>query len=184
MDKLSLVGAILALVALLLGSVLKGAGIESLWSPAAFVIVVIGTFASIMLQTHMSTFLLAFKLVKWVFMPPAQDRAGVLAKIVEWSNTARKQGLLGLEAQVKEQDDAFIKKGLQMVVDGIEPESIRNVLETDMHHQQTRDTAAASRAHSSAVSSPWNWISASGARSATALTSFTVAFTNKATALT
>lgn len=143
MDKLSLVGGILALCALLLGSVLKGAGIEALWSPAAFVIVVVGTFAAIMIQTHMSTFMLAWKIAKWVFMPPTQDRAGVLVKIVEWSNTARKQGLLGLEAQVKDQSDEFIKKGLQMVVDGIEPDSIRNVLETDMHHQQTRNTAAA-----------------------------------------
>ncbi|SEK49502.1 chemotaxis protein MotA [Pseudoxanthomonas sp. GM95] len=143
MDKLSLIGGILALCALLLGSVLKGAGIEALWSPAAFVIVVVGTFAAIMIQTHMSTFMLAWKLAKWVFLPPSQDRAGTLAKIVEWSNTARKQGLLGLEAQVKEQDNPFIKKGLQMVVDGIEPDSIRNVLETEMHHQQTRNTAAA-----------------------------------------
>jgi len=83
------------------------------------------------------------KITKWVFKPPSQDRAAILASLVEWANTARKQGLLGLESQVAEQQDAFTRKGLQMVVDGIAPDSIRAVLETDMHHQSQGDLAAA-----------------------------------------
>ena len=51
MDRLSIIGATLALAALLVGSVLKGAGLAALWSPAAFVIVIVGTFAAILLQT-------------------------------------------------------------------------------------------------------------------------------------
>jgi chemotaxis protein MotA len=143
MDKLSVIGVILALVALLIGSVLKGAGLSSLWSPAAFVIVICGTIASILLQTSLVTFKRAMKITKWVFKPPSQDRAAILASLVEWANTARKQGLLGLESQVAEQQDAFTRKGLQMVVDGIAPDSIRAVLETDMHHQSQGDLAAA-----------------------------------------
>ena len=143
MDRLSLIGAILAIVALLVGSVLKGAGLASLWSPAAFVIVIGGTVASILLQTSMDNFKRSLKIVKWVFRPPSQDRAAVVTQIVEWSNTARKQGLLGLEPQVNGQQDAFLKKGLQMVVDGIAPEAIRSVLETDLHGQSQRDLAAA-----------------------------------------
>ncbi|MHC9086431.1 flagellar motor protein [Luteimonas sp. RIT-PG2_3] len=143
MDKLSVIGVILALVALLIGSVLKGAGLASLWSPAAFVIVICGTIASILIQTSLVTFKRAMKIARWVFQPPSQDRAAILARIVEWSNTARKQGLLGLEAQVATQDDEFTKKGLQMVVDGIAPDAIRAVLETDMHHQSQKDLAAA-----------------------------------------
>lgn len=143
MDRLSVSGAILALAALLVGSVLKGAGIAALWSPAAFVIVILGTFAAILLQTSMPTFKRAMKIVRWVFQPPVQDRGAVIAQIVEWSTTARKQGLLGLEAQVQEQPDPFLRKGLQMVVDGVEPESIRQVLEIELHGQSSRDLAAA-----------------------------------------
>ena len=143
MDRLSVIGAILALAALLIGSVLKGAGLAALWSPAAFVIVFAGTFAAILLQTSMPTFRRAMKIVRWVFQPPAQDRGAVIAQIVEWSTTARKQGLLGLEAQVEAQPDQFLRKGLQMVVDGVEPESIRQVLEIELHGQSSRDLAAA-----------------------------------------
>lgn len=143
MDRLSVSGALLAIASLLVGSVLKGAGIAALWSPAAFVIVFLGTFAAILLQTPMPTFKRAMKIVRWVFQPPAQDRAAVIAQIVGWSTTARKQGLLGLEAQVAAQADPFLRKGLQMVVDGVEPESIRQMLEIELHGQSGRDVAAA-----------------------------------------
>lgn len=143
MDRLSLIGTVLALVALIGGSILKGAGLAGLWSPAAFLIVIVGTCASILLQTSLPTFMRALKMAKWVFFPPARDQAAMIAQIVEWSTTARKQGLLGLEAQVAQQSDPFVGKGLQMVVDGVEPESIRQMLEIDLHGQSARDLAAA-----------------------------------------
>lgn len=143
MDRLSVIGIVLALVALVGGSVLKGAGISGLWSPAAFVIVIVGTTASIMVQTPMPTFKRALRIFSWVFKPPVQDRASLIAKIVEWSTTARRQGLLGLEAEIVNLDDPFLRKGLQMVVDGIEPESIRQMLEIELHGQQHRDLLAA-----------------------------------------
>ena len=51
MDRLSLIGLFLALASLVGGSILKGAGLASLWSPAAFVIVIVGTVAAILLHT-------------------------------------------------------------------------------------------------------------------------------------
>lgn len=143
MDRLSLIGAVLAISALVGGSVLKGAGLSGLWSPAAFVIVILGTVAAILLQTSMPTFSRALKMARWVFKPPAHDRGAVIAQIVEWSGTARKQGLLGLEAQVEAQADPFMRKGLQMVVDGVEPESIRQMLEIELDGYSARDLAAA-----------------------------------------
>jgi chemotaxis protein MotA len=143
MDRLSIIGVVLAIGALMGGSVLKGAGLSSLWSPAAFVIVIIGTIAAILLQTPLGTFRRAMKIVRWVFQPPAQDRSAVIRQIVEWSTIARKQGLLALEAQVESQPDPFLKKGLQMVVDGVEPEAIRQMLEIELHGQGQRDLAAA-----------------------------------------
>lgn len=143
MDRLSVIGVVLALCALVGGSILKGAGLAGLWSPAAFLIVIVGTIAAILVQTSASTFMRAMKMLPWVFRPPEQDHQAVIAQIVEWSTTARKQGLLGLEAQVAEQADPFMAKGLQMVVDGLEPEAIRQMLEIELQGQNERDLAAA-----------------------------------------
>ena len=143
MDRLSVIGTVLALVALVGGALLKGAGLSGLWSPAAFIIVIVGTLAAILLQTSLATFMRAIRMLAWVYKPPAHDHAAVIAQIVEWSTIARKQGLLGLESQVAAQTDPFLGKGLQMVVDGVEPESIRQMLEIELHGQSSRDLAAA-----------------------------------------
>ena len=143
MDILSLVGTLLAIAALLVGSVLKGAGLSALWSPAAFTIVFIGTIASILVQTPLATFKHALNIIKWVFKPPTVPAKELIVKITEWSNTARKQGLLGLEAEVEKQPDAFLKKGLQLLVDGSEPDAIRSALEIDLSTQEHTDLAAA-----------------------------------------
>jgi chemotaxis protein MotA len=143
MDRLSVIGIVLAIAAITGGSVLKGAGLSGLWSPAAFVIVIGGTAASILVQTPIHTFKRALAIFRWVFRPPPSDRRAMIAQLVEWSTTARKQGLLGLEAQVQNLADPFLRKGLQMVVDGVEPESIRQMLEIEMHGQSSRDLAAA-----------------------------------------
>lgn len=143
MDILSIIGAILGLVALIGGSILKGAGLSGLWSPAAFTIVILGTIASILLQTPMHTFRRALQIVGWVFRPPPQDHAALIALMVDWSTIARKQGLLALEPLLEKQTDPFLRKGLQMVVDGVEPETMRQMLDIESHTQTQRDIAAA-----------------------------------------
>ncbi|KQN98030.1 MULTISPECIES: flagellar motor protein [Stenotrophomonas] len=143
MDRLSIIGLFLALASLVGGSILKGAGLASLWSPAAFVIVIVGTIASILLHTSPAIFRHAFRIVRWVVQPPASDRQALIRQIVDWSNIARRQGLLGLEPQVEMQDDPFLRKGLQLVVDGVEPEAIRHMLEIELSGQEHRDLAAA-----------------------------------------
>jgi chemotaxis protein MotA len=143
MDKLSVIAVILAFVALLGGSILKGAGLMSLLNPAAFVIVIVGTSASIMLHTPMATFKHGWKMAKWVFRPPTHDAQGTIAKIIEWSGVARKQGLLALEGSVETERDPFVKKGLQMLVDGAEPDLIRNILELEMQTKEHFDQQGA-----------------------------------------
>ncbi len=143
MDILSVIGAILGLVALVGGSILKGAGLSGLWSPAAFTIVIVGTIAAILLQTPMHTFRRALGIVRWVFLPPPQDHAALIARMLEWSTISRKQGLLALEPVLDQLPDPFLRKGLQMVVDGVEPETMRQMLEIEAQAQHHRDTAAA-----------------------------------------
>ena len=132
MDALTATGVALALIALLGGSVLKGAGLASLANPAAFVIVVLGTFASILIQTPKATFMRAWRIAPWIFKPPMQDHEQLVAKMVGWSEVARKEGLLGLEPAAEQEPDEFARKALQMLVDGTEPEKIRETLEVEL----------------------------------------------------
>jgi len=142
-DILSAIGFVLALVAVLVGAVLKGAGIHALLSAAAFMIVVVGTFAAIFIQTPLAVFKHAMARISWVFKPPPLQAEELIKKIVEWSTIARKQGLLGLEPLIDKEEDTFVKRGLQLVVDGGEPDAIRNILEVEMGVREHADNRAA-----------------------------------------
>jgi len=143
LDILSIIGVVLALNAIVVGAVLKGAGIMALVSTAAFMIVVVGTIAAIFIQTPLPVMQRAIKILPWVMRPPVRDGRKLITKIVEWSNTARKQGLLGLEPMIAREQDEFVKKALQLVVDGSEPESISNVMYVDLNMREHADTTAA-----------------------------------------
>ena len=141
MDRLSLIGLFLALASLVGGSILKGAGLAS-WSPAAFVIVIVGTVAAILLHTSPAVFKHAFSIVRWVVRPPHSDRRELIQQIVEWSNIARRQGLLGLESQVEAQQDPFLRKGLQLLVDGVEPNPCGTCWKSNWAAKSTRTRPA------------------------------------------
>jgi chemotaxis protein MotA len=142
-DLLSVIGLLLALVAIIVGAILKGAGVHALLSAAAFMIVVVGTIAAICVQTPLVVMRRAFSILPWVFHPPPRAPEALIRKIVEWSNLSRKQGLLGLEPLLAGEPDVFLRKGLQLVVDGSEPEMIRNTLEVDMGARESADLRAA-----------------------------------------
>ncbi len=143
MDLMTIIGLVLALGALIGGSILKGAGVSALWGPAAFVIVIIGTMAAILVQTPGPVVKHALSMAKWLFKPPVQDGHKLIEKIIEWSNVSRKQGLLALEGSVENETDPFLKKGLQLLVDGAEPDTIRTVLEVDVETKEHFDTQGA-----------------------------------------
>src|SRR5580658_9458520 len=143
MDVLSIVGLFLALVSILLGAVLKGAGLHALVSSAAFMIVIVGTVAAICVQTPMEVMRRAIAMFPWILHPPNHEPAKLIKKIIEWSHIARRQGLLGLENMIEYEPDPFLRKGLQLVVDGSEPDAIRSTLELDMHAREAADTRAA-----------------------------------------
>jgi chemotaxis protein MotA len=143
MDIMSLLGIVLAFAALLVGAMLKGAGLHSLLSSAALMIVVVGTLAAIFIQTPGRVLKHSVRILPWVFKPPTLDAKALIQKLVEWSHIARKQGLLGLEPLVDDERDEFVRKGLQLVIDGGEPEAIRNTLEVELHTRESADIRAA-----------------------------------------
>lgn len=154
LDLLSISGLVLATLSLMVGAVLKGAGLESLVSGAAFMIVIVGTMAAICVHTPMHVMLHAMRIVKWVIMPPPQSSMTTIKQFMEWSLAARKQGLLGLENIVDKIDDEFLRKGLQILVDGSEPEEIRSVLEIELDNRESADMRAAKVFESMGVYSP------------------------------
>ena len=68
---------------------------------------------------------------------------GGINQVVTWSMKARKEGLLGLESIADGEADPYARKGLQLLVDGAEPEAIRSILEVDLYTQESRDLQAA-----------------------------------------
>lgn len=132
MDSISLVGITLGLAAILVGQVLEGGHISSLLQPTAFLIVVGGTAGAVMLQSPLRVFVDGLRMAKWVFVPPLVSHRVIIEQVAGWSSVARKEGLLILEAQIDGLPDPFMRRGLQMLVDGVEPGRLREVLEVEI----------------------------------------------------
>ncbi len=143
MDWASVAGLVLALAGLLLGHGLEGGKYASLVQPAAFAIVVIGTFGAVLLQTEAATFLRGVRMLRWVFRPPPSRRAKLAREIALWNNVARRDGLLSLEQYMQGNTDKFIQKGLRLIVDGIHPDKLRSLLETDVSAYEFGERQAA-----------------------------------------
>lgn len=132
MDSISLVGLTLGVAAILIGQAMEGGHIASLLQPTAFLIVIGGTLGAVMLQSPLRVFKEGMQMAKWVFVPPATSHAVIIQQVAGWSQVARKEGLLALEAQIARIPDPFMRKGLQMLVDGVEPGRLREVLEVEI----------------------------------------------------
>ena len=142
MDWASLAGLALAIAGVLVGHTLDGGRFASLVQPAAFAIVVVGTFGAVLLQSERRSFTLGLRMLRWVFFPPKSNRELLSREIALWSLSARRDGLLSLE-QYMGTKDKFIQKGLRLVVDGIHPEKIRSLLENDINAYEFSQRQAA-----------------------------------------
>ena len=154
MDILSLIGILLGLTAVLGGAVAKGSSLGALWNLAGFVIVVIGTLGAALVQARVPVFMRAFQIMPWVFVPPSLDAQAMIERIVEWSHLSRKEGLLGLETISEEETDVFLRKGLQLLVDGTEPQALRQIIEADLENRESFDLQAAKVFESMGIYSP------------------------------
>lgn len=133
MDKLSLFGLLLALTGILAGQMLEGGSVSMLFQIAAFLIVIGGTVGAVMLQHPFKVFALGVRMAHWVFVPPRQDKQQLLYRLTAWGNAARRDGILALEGQIANVTDPFLKRGLQLLVDGLSAEKIREVLEVELN---------------------------------------------------
>jgi chemotaxis protein MotA len=143
MDIMTIIGIVVGLVAILGGNIMEGGHTESLMIFTAFFIVFGGTLGAVMVQTPLAVFTLSMKRMRWMFSPPKTNKKEMIAKIVAWSQLARKEGLLSLQNIAEAEQDSFSRNGLQMLADGGEPETIRGILEVEMSMTETRELAAA-----------------------------------------
>ena len=138
MDFISIAGIVFGLGAIVGGQLLEGGHLSSLIQPTAFLIVIGGTLGAVMLQSPLAVFVAGMRMAAWVFRPPTLTPSLFISQIANWSQIARKEGLLALEAQIGLLDDPFARKGLQLLVDGAEPERLREVLEVEITAYETQ----------------------------------------------
>ena len=132
MDKISVVGLLLGVVAIVGGQILEGGNVASLSQPTALLIVLGGTMGAVMLQSPYVTFMRGVRMVRWVWYPPVVDYRLLIKQVSNWSQISRREGLLALENAINQLKDDFARKGLQLLVDGAEPERLREVLEVEI----------------------------------------------------
>lgn len=143
MDVLSLIGILLAFIAILGGNFLEGGSLGVLLNAPAALIVVGGTLAACLLQTPLRTLKRAVGVLHWVLFPPAIRMEEGIEKVTRWSLVARKEGLLGLEPLAEREPDLYARKAMQLLADGVETENIRTILEVEMLSQEESDLQAA-----------------------------------------
>src|ERR1700742_59598 len=113
-------------------------------SPAAFIdipallIIFCGTGGVTLASCGMPAMKRIPALYKLVFGPPDYDLNGRAQQLVSFAEQARREGLLALDAQTAEIEDDFTRKGLQLVVDGSDPELVREVLEAEIEGMMAR----------------------------------------------
>jgi len=131
-DRISIAGLLLGLAAIMLGQVLEGGSLSSLFQPAAFVIVLGGTLGATMLQTRFPIFMRGMRMGRWAFVAPSQVPDDMIRRLVAWAQLSRREGILALEKQVGNESDPFFRKGVQLLVDGADATRLREVMEVEI----------------------------------------------------
>lgn len=142
MDLASIIGLVLAFCLMLFGMAAKGWDkVNSFWDFSSVLITFGGSLGATLAANTMQSFLAGLKSFALIFKVPKNDEAEAIKTIIELSNIARKEGLLALEESGNNIEDDFMKKGIMLIVDGTDPELVRNILETEMINVDTRHQA-------------------------------------------
>lgn len=154
MDRLSIFGLLVALSGIVGGSILEGGSVTILLQGASLMIVLGGTLGAVMLQNPGRIFSMGLRMGKWAFVTPKVSQQKMIYQLSAWSNVVRRDGVLKLEDQIDELSDPFIRKGLQMLVDGMTSEKIRSVMEVELQAYEQLNFQAARVWESAAGYSP------------------------------
>ena len=132
MDLATIIGLILGFGAIIGGQVLEGGHLSAIIQPTAAIIIAGGTIGATFVSFPLNYLIQAAKDVKRVFAPPKTSHESIIKDIIGYAAKARKNGLISLEQESQNIKDAFIKKGISLVVDGIDPQKLRDTMETEL----------------------------------------------------
>ncbi len=144
MDIASIIGLVLAAGLMVFGMLNSPAGVAgmgSFWDPPSVLITFGGAFGSVLAGCTMQGFITGMKSFLLIFKLPNNNEADTIKTIIDLSNVARKEGLLALEESANSLEDEFMRKGILLIVDGTDPELVRNILETELVNIDTRHQA-------------------------------------------
>lgn len=143
-DVLTALGLLLGVGLMMYGMGSNGIGdLKLFWDLPSVAITLGGSIAAVLIIYPIDDFKKFGVLFGQAFKEPKISKMEIIVQFGDLSRKARKEGLLSLEDAINNLEDAFMKKGLQMVVDGIEPDSIREVLELDIGEMEARHKSGA-----------------------------------------
>jgi chemotaxis protein MotA len=135
------IGIAVAAVGILLSAMMDGTSPAAFMNMPALIIIIAGTAGATMASCGMEGMKKIPALYKLVISAPDHDVQGRVSLLVSLAEQARREGLLALDAQISEIDDEFTRKGLQLVVDGTDPELVRDILEAEIDGMAARHHA-------------------------------------------
>lgn len=154
MDIGSLAGVILG-IGLILSSIMLQGAIGPFVSVSSILIVLGGTISATLISFNLSQVIGSAKIVRIAFMQSKHEEPKeVIDNIVKFAEKARREGLLALEAEAETLDDDFMKKGVELIVDGTDAELVREILETELSFLEERHRTGASIFDSMGASAP------------------------------
>ncbi len=138
MDIATVIGLALGVIGVFGGQLLEGGSPMALINIPAFMIVFVGTLGTIFIAYPMSRVIGLPKAVMKAFFPSKVNEEEVVALFVQMADKARREGLLSLEDDSQKLEDAFLRKGMLLMIDGTDPEVVRSILEIDMEAAEKR----------------------------------------------
>lgn len=139
MDLATIIG-IIAGLGLIFYAIFSGSGSSTFLEINSFIIVMGGTFSATLINFRVQEILRVFRVVKNAFQNEEPVFQNILETIVHLAIDARREGILAIEDQVEDLDDEFMQKGLFLAIDGLEPEAIREILESEVANLEERHT--------------------------------------------
>ncbi|MBQ8982875.1 MAG: motility protein A [Lachnospiraceae bacterium] len=137
MDIATIIGLVLCVVLMIFGITYKDGGfnfglLKNFVDVPSILITIGGTFMCVLASNPLKDFIAGLKSATVVLKVNNYDETAIIRQIIDLSNVARKEGLLALEESANSLEDEFMKKGILLIVDGTDPELVRNILETEI----------------------------------------------------
>lgn len=142
MDLATVIGIVLAF-GLVISGIMSGSSLMTFVDVPSMLIVCGGTVGATLVNYPLPHMLGVIRVIKQTFQTKTQPPAQIITMFMEFANRARREGILALEPLLKDIKDEFLRKGLQLTVDGLEPQTIQEILQTEVSHLEDRHETGA-----------------------------------------